>query len=106
MEFLSFLRMIGSLCVVLGMLAGALWAVRRYEIRLPQNWLAGFARQGSVRRLELVERLALDPRRSVALIRKDGREHMLLIAPEGLLVLEASSEPPASAAPEAEAQDG
>lgn len=88
MDFLSLLRTIGALGVVLGMLAGALWLVRRYEIRLPQKWLAGFAGNGSTRRLELVERLALDPRRSVALIRKDGREHTLLIAPEGLLLLE------------------
>ncbi|HUD95492.1 flagellar biosynthetic protein FliO [Sphingobium sp.] len=88
MDILSLLRMIGALGVVLGILAGGLWIVRRYEIRLPQTFLSGLVRQGAPRRMELVERLALDPRRSVALIRKDGREHMLLIAPEGLLVLE------------------
>lgn len=88
MDVLSLLRMIGALGVVLGLLAGGLWAVRRYEIRLPQKWLAGFAGKGTARRMELVERLALDPRRSVALIRKDGREHMLLIAPEGLMLLD------------------
>lgn len=88
MDFLSFLRMIGSLGVVLGILAGGLWAVRRFEIRLPQKWLSGFTSSGGERRLELVERLVLDPRRSVALIRKDGQEHMLVISPEGLLVLD------------------
>jgi flagellar protein FliO/FliZ len=93
MDFLSFLRMIGSLAIVLGMLAGALWAVRRYEIRLPQKWLSGFANPGTTRRMELVERLVLDPRRSIALIRKDGQEHMLVIAPEGLLILEAPKQP-------------
>ena len=93
MDILSLLRMFGALGVVLGLLAGGLWVVRRYEIRLPQKWLSGFAAQGTARRMELVERLALDPRRSVALIRKDGREHMLLIAPEGLLILEAANAP-------------
>lgn len=93
MDILPLLRMIGALGVVLGLLAGGLWAVRRYEIRLPQKWLSGFAAPGKPRRMELVERLALDPRRSVALIRKDGREHMLLIAPEGLLILEAANAP-------------
>lgn len=88
MDMLSLLRMIGALGVVLGLLAGGLWVVRRYEIRLPQKFLSGFTAKGADRRMILVERLALDPRRSVALIRKDGREHMLLIAPEGLLVLE------------------
>ena len=93
MDILSLLRMIGALGVVLGLLAGGLWAVRRYEIRLPQKWLSGFAASGTERRMVLVERLALDPRRSVALIRKDGREYMLLIAPEGLLVLDAANAP-------------
>lgn len=88
MDFLSFLRMIGSLGVVLGILAGGLWAVRRFEIRLPQKWLSGFTSVGGERRLELVERLVLDPRRSIALISKDGQEHMLVISPEGLLVLD------------------
>lgn len=94
MEFLSFLRMIGSLLVVLGLLGCALWAVRRFELRLPQNWLPGFSAPGKVRRLELVERLTLDPRRSVALIRKDGHEHLVLLTPEGSLVLEALREAP------------
>lgn len=89
MDFLSLLRTIGSLGVVLGMLTGALWLVRRYEIRLPQQWLAGIGGSARPRRLVLVERLAIDSRRSVALIRKDGREHTLLIAPEGLLLLDA-----------------
>ena len=88
MDFLSLLRTIGSLGVVLGMLTGALWLVRRYEIRLPEAWLAGIGDSSRPRRLVLVERLAIDSRRSVALIRKDGREHTLLIAPEGLLLLD------------------
>lgn len=88
MDMLSLLRMIGALGVVLGLLAGGLWIVRRYEIRLPQTMLAGFANRTAPRRMELVERLAIDPRRSVVLLRKDGCEHMLLVAPEGLLVLD------------------
>lgn len=88
MDILSLLRTIGALGVVLGLLAGGLWAVRRYEIRLPQKWLAGISGRGTARRIELVDRLALDPRRSIVLIRKDGREHMLLIAPEGLMLLD------------------
>lgn len=97
MDFLSFLRMMGSLAVVLGLLVGALWLVRRYEIRLPQQWLAGFAGRGATRRMELIERLAIDPRRSVALIRLDNREHMVLMAPEGVLALESIPMPPPSA---------
>jgi flagellar biogenesis protein FliO len=35
MDILSMMRTFGALGVVLGMLAGALWVVRRYDIKLP-----------------------------------------------------------------------
>jgi flagellar biogenesis protein FliO len=85
MEILPVLRMLGALGVVLGLLVGALWAVRRFQLRLPG--VAGSG--GPTRRLELVERVSMDTRRSVALIRRDGREHLLLLAPEGNMVIEA-----------------
>lgn len=85
MDLLTLLRTLGGLGIVLGLLATALWLVRRYDIKLPGR-VAGSSR----RRLELVERLPIDARRSVALIRRDGREHMILLAPEGTLVVEAS----------------
>jgi hypothetical protein len=58
--------------------------VRRFQIRLPG--VAGGGGPG--RRLELVERVSMDARRSVALVRRDGREHLLLLAPEGNMVIE------------------
>lgn len=107
MDMLPFLRMMGSLAVVLGLLVGALWIVRRYEIRLPQSLLSGLPTRGQTRRMALVERLALDTRRSVALIRLDGREHMVLIAPEGVLALDVQSPLPASpTAEDGDAKDG
>jgi len=84
MELLSALRALGALGLILGMLAGALWAVRRYDIKLPAQWATG---REAERRLALVERLSLDGRRSVALIRCDGREHLVLLAPEGVVSL-------------------
>lgn len=96
MEFLSFLRMIGSLALVLGLLVGALFLVRRYELRLPQAWLGRIGGSAAQRRLQLVERLALDPRRSLVLVRRDEREFTLVIAPEGLLLLDGSDARPAT----------
>jgi flagellar biogenesis protein FliO len=83
MDLFSILRMLGALLLVLGMLGACLWAVRRFDIRLP-------GRTGglSVRRLEIVEREVIDTRRSVTLIRRDGREHLILLSPEGNLVVE------------------
>lgn len=85
MDLLSLLRMFGGLIIVLGLLGGALWVVRRYDLKLPDRFLSS----GADRRLAVVERLAIDGRRSVALIRRDDREHLVLIAPEGLLMLDA-----------------
>lgn len=86
------LRTLGALGLVLGMLAGALWAVRRYDIKLP-----GRVAPSGRKRIELVERLAVDAKRSVALIRRDGCEHLVLIGPDGLAVLETGIEAPAAA---------
>ena len=83
MDLLSILRTLGGLATVLGILWGALWLVRRYDIQLP-----GLTGGGQRSRLELVERLAIDARRSVTLLRRDGAEHLILIAPEGHLVIE------------------
>lgn len=91
MDLLSVLRTLGGLGVVLGILSGALWLVRRYDLRLP-----GRAIGARDRRLELVETLPIDGRRMVALLRRDGREHLVLIAPEGHLILESNVMPDAA----------
>ncbi len=85
MDLLSFVRTMGALGVVLGMLAGALWFVKRYNIRLP-----GSMAPRAGKRVAVVERTGIDARRSVALIRRDGREHLILLAPEGNLVIESA----------------
>jgi flagellar biogenesis protein FliO len=99
MDILSMIRTVGALGVVLGMLAGALWVVRRYDIKLPGR-VSGSARK----RVELVERLSVDAKRSVALIRRDGCEHLILIGPEGHVTLETGITAPAPAAAPAPAE--
>ena len=85
MEAGAILRMLGSLGLVLGLLGGALWAVRRFDLRLPGH--ASGAR-GTIGRVQLVEKIALDTRRAVILIRRDSVEHLLLVGPEGTVVVE------------------
>ena len=94
---LALIRTLGALLAVLGLLGGALWAVRRFNLVLP-----GSGSVRSDRRLAIVERLSLDPRRSLALLRRDGVEHLILLAPEGHLVIESqfiADTAPASARP-------
>ncbi len=85
MDTLSLIRTLGGLGIVLGILSGALWVVRHYDLRLP-----GRSVVPRDRRLELVETLSIDTKRLVALVRRDGLEHVILIAPEGHLVLESA----------------
>lgn len=79
MEWLALLRMLGALLVVLAMLVGAMWVVRRYDLRLPMRMMGG---EPGPRRLQVVERLPIDSRRAVLLIRCDETEHLLLIGPD------------------------
>lgn len=77
------LRAVASLAAVLGVLLLGAWLVRRCGG-------AGTGRRTmlSPRRVEIVERVGIDPRRTLILIRRDGREHLLLIAPDGGLLVE------------------
>jgi flagellar protein FliO/FliZ len=84
MDLLTLLRTLGGLVLVLGLLAGALWAVRRYDIALPGR----VAIRNNERRIAVVERIALDSRRSVVLLRRDDREHLFLLMPDGATILE------------------
>lgn len=81
---------------VLAMLSAALWAVRRYDIRLP-----GRIGGGAQSRLGISERIGIDARRSLLIVRRDQREFLLLIAPEGNMLLdEAAQEPETASLPE------
>ena len=85
MDAATYLRFISSLVLVLGLIFAITWALRR--------WGGGFmvARPtggGNGRRLALVEALQLDPKRRLVLIRRDDREHLLLLGGEGALVVE------------------
>ena len=90
MTLLPLLRMLGALAFVLGLLGVALWAVRRFGLRFPGATLLGPPQD---RRLKLVERLSVDPRRTLVLLQRDGVEHLLLLAPEGNIVVERHAAP-------------
>jgi flagellar protein FliO/FliZ len=82
-ELIPVARSLGALCLLIGLLAAALWAVRRYGIVLP-----GMVAQRPEKRLALVERLAVDGKRSLLLVRRDATEHLLLTGPDGVQVIE------------------
>jgi flagellar protein FliO/FliZ len=89
----NYLRFILALGLVLGLLALATVVLRR----------TGLApKLGRGRRLSLLEALPLGPRHRLILVRRDNVEHLLLIGPQGDVVVEtgiAGSDSSTSAAP-------
>lgn len=79
--------------VVLGALVCLLWAVKRYDLTMPRKWLEKLGNAGSDKRLQVVERLAVDQRRSLVLLRRDDTEFSVLIGPEGVTVLDSAVAP-------------
>jgi flagellar protein FliO/FliZ len=91
---IDYLRFLAALVFVLGLIALLAWAARR--------WRLGTMPAGAARRLALVEVLPLDARRKLVLVRCDGREHLLLLGPDGNRVV-AAGPPPAEPPPTARA---
>jgi flagellar protein FliO/FliZ len=90
MDVLDIARMFFALLAVLALIGLAALAARK----------AGLVANGGVlarkRRLQLVETLALDARRRAAIIRCDGREHLVLLGAHSETVVAADLPAPAA----------
>ena len=75
MDILALLRAVFALAIVLGLIVGLSWLLRRYAPQL-------MARLQAVRgdkRLKVVETLVLDPARRLVLVRIDDEERLILL---------------------------
>jgi flagellar protein FliO/FliZ len=81
MDFIDIARYLGALMLVLALVGLAGLAARRYGI-------PGIASGSAVRRLAVVETLMIGPRHKVFLLRRDDREHLILVGPQGASVVE------------------
>ncbi|MGE5478221.1 MAG: flagellar biosynthetic protein FliO [Bacteroidales bacterium] len=88
MEMTAYLRVVLSLALVVGLMLVVLWALRRFNIG------GMVARPGARRRLAVVETMALDSRRRLLLVRRDGIEHLLLTGGTQDVVVERGIVPP------------
>jgi flagellar protein FliO/FliZ len=77
----SYLRFILALVLVLGLLALAAFLLRRSGLG---------PKMSRSRRLAALESLPLGPRHRLLLIRRDDVEHLLLLGPQGDVVVEAN----------------
>lgn len=83
MEFSVYLRFLLALVFVLGLIGLIAWAARRFGL------LRGTVRpRNGQRRIEVIETAAIDSKRRLMLVRRDGTEHLLLLGINGDLVIE------------------
>ena len=83
MDVLDFSRVISAFFIVLAAMGVLAFLAKR----------AGYGKGGAMqsrRRLSLIETLPLDARRRAAIIRCDGREHLIILGPTGETVVEAN----------------
>lgn len=83
MEFETYLRFLLALVAVLGLIAALTWVARRFGFGAGINPLKGRAT-----RLTVIEALTLDAKRRLILVRRDDREHLLVLGPTGETVVE------------------
>jgi flagellar protein FliO/FliZ len=76
MEIMDWFRAIFALGVTLGLLGLGFVAARRFG-------MIQSVAPGAERRMKVVERLMLDPRRSLVIVKVDAQEHLVLLSPAG-----------------------
>lgn len=77
MDLAGYLQFVAALALVLGLIGGLAWLVRRSGVA--GSLMPTSVKKGTSRRLGVVEVLPLDPRRKLVLVRCDEREHLLLL---------------------------
>ncbi len=102
MEPISYLKFIMVLALVLAMIAGGVWLIKRLGF-LPG--LMNIKPAGQRPRLDVVESKAIDARRRLLIVRCDEAEHLLLLGPNSEIVVAENiqgTNPPATSGPESE----
>lgn len=95
MAAVSSLKFALAFLLVIGLIALCAWALRRFG-------LGGAIRPVRGRRLAVIESLALDPRHRLVLVRRDDREHLILIGTAETVVESGIVVPPSPSNPESQ----
>jgi flagellar protein FliO/FliZ len=76
---MDMLRFAGSLLLVLGLLGGLLWGLKRMQ--------SGIRPSGGERQLQVIEAVSVGPRQKIALVRVGSREVLVGVSPSQLTAL-------------------
>ena len=80
MDTLDYLRFVAALGLVVGLILSLNWGMRRFG----SHHLGGA--MGGKRRLAVIESLTLDAKHRLVLIRKDDREHLVMLGGPGTVI--------------------
>jgi flagellar protein FliO/FliZ len=86
MDHIDLLRYFSGFLIVMALLGLAALAARRYGV-------PGVVKANAVRRLKVAESLMVGPRQKLLLVRKDDREHLLFVGPQGAMLIENADAP-------------
>jgi flagellar protein FliO/FliZ len=92
-DFMMYYKVLGSLLLVLGVLAGVAYGLKRWSGLLGQT--------SSNDQIQILTRLALGPKHYLVLIQIQGQQWLLGISPDGIRMLAAVNKPEDSQAVEA-----
>ncbi len=84
MEWISYIRYLAALVIVLGMIAALAWLARRYGLG---GAVAGKSRHAN-KRLGVQEAMAIDGKHRLVLLRRDDTEHLVILSGDGATVVE------------------
>jgi flagellar protein FliO/FliZ len=91
MDAMFAMRALGSLLIVLGLMAGCAVLLRRYGHKV--TGMSFSPANKAKARLEVVETKLIDARSKLLLIRRDTVEHLLIVSATGAVVIESSITP-------------
>jgi flagellar protein FliO/FliZ len=86
MDYIDIVRYFSAFFIVLALLGLAALAARRYGV-------PGVVKASATRRLAVVESLMIGPRQKLLLVRRDDREHLLFVGPQGATLIEKADAP-------------
>ncbi|MAB15532.1 flagellar biosynthetic protein FliO [Parvibaculum sp.] len=89
MDITEVLRFVGALVFIIGLIGLCGFAARKYGL-----FTGGYTMPGAVKRLAIVETKPLDTKNRIVLIRRDGKEHLILLGAEQSLVIESGIDAP------------
>jgi len=90
MEFADYLRFLAGFIFILSLIGLCAWSAKRFGLAARLQGV-----RGPDARLSVVETLSIDMKHKLLLIRRDGKEHLIMVGADRDLLVEANIDAPA-----------